>query len=116
MVYADDSIPMGPDVQELEYLIKCMKQKFEIKEEGDTGDYLGIQIKKRSDRSLQLTQPQLTSSIVEDLNLVAENVKGMTTHALKTVLIHKDKGGKAFVNGFHYRSMIGKLNYLEKST
>jgi hypothetical protein len=33
---------MGPDLKELEYLTKCMKKKFEIEEEGDIGDYLGI--------------------------------------------------------------------------
>ncbi len=55
---------------------------------------MSIQIKKESDRGLQLTQPQLTTSIVEDLNLVAKNVKDRTTHALKTVLMHKDKGAR----------------------
>ncbi len=33
-----------------------------------------------------------------------------------TVLLHKDENGKVFNNDFHYRSVKGKLNYLEKST
>jgi hypothetical protein len=44
LVYVDDLILMSPNIKELEYLVKWMKQKFEIKEEGDIGDYLGIQI------------------------------------------------------------------------
>jgi hypothetical protein len=65
---------------------------------------------------MALTQPQLIKSILEDLGLQAANVKGQTTPALKTVLIHKDEGGKPHDNSFHYRSVIGKLNFLEKST
>ncbi len=107
---------MGPDDQELKYLVKCMKKKFEIEEEGDIGDYLGIQIQRNEDGSMVLTQPQLIQSILEDLGLQAANVKGRTTPALKTVLIHKDDGGKPHDNSFHYRSVIGKLNFLEKST
>ncbi len=65
-----------------------MKKKFEIEEEGDIGDYLGIQIKRNQDGSMLLTQPQLIQSILEDLGLTADNVKGRMTAALKTVLIH----------------------------
>jgi hypothetical protein len=115
LVYVDDSILMGPDEQELQYLIKCMKKKFEIEEEGDIGDYLGIQL-RRNDAGSVLMQPQLIQSILEDLGLQASNVKGRSTLALKTVLIHKDEGGKPHDNSFHYRSVIGKLNFLEKST
>ncbi len=113
LVYVDDSILMGPDEQELKYLTK---KKFEIEEEGDIGDYLGIQIQRKDDGSMVLTQPQLIRSILEDLGLQAANVKGRTTPALKTVLIHKDGGGKPHDNSFHYRSVIGKLNFLKKST
>jgi hypothetical protein len=35
---------------------------------------------------------------------------------LKTRISHKDEGGKPFDNSFHYHSIIGELNYLEKST
>lgn len=79
---------MSSDDKELTYLIKCMKKKFEIEEEGDIGDYLGIQIKRNQDGSMLLTQPQLIQSILEDLGPTADNVKGRTTAALKTVLIH----------------------------
>ncbi len=63
-----------------------------------------------------LTQPQLIESVLQDLNLHQENVKGRTTPALKTALIHRDAKGTPFDDSFHYRSVIGKLNYLEKST
>jgi hypothetical protein len=68
-VYVDDSILMRLDEKELKYLVKCMKKKFEIDEEGDMGDYLGIQIQKNKDGSMVLTQSQLIQSILEDLGL-----------------------------------------------
>lgn len=93
-----------------------LTKKFEVQEEGYLGDYLGIQITKDKDRSLLLTQPQLIESILQDLNLHQENVKGCTTPALKTVLIHRDAVWALFDSSFHCRSVIWKLNYLEKST
>jgi hypothetical protein len=100
LVYVDDSILMGPDEQELKYLMKCMKKNFEKEEEGDIYDYLGIQIGMNDDGSMVLTQPQLIQSILEGLGLQAANVLGRTTPALKTVLIHNDEGGKPHDNSF----------------
>jgi hypothetical protein len=116
LIYVDDSILMGPNEAELEYLVKQMGKRFEIQEEGNLGDFLGIQIAREPDGNLTLTQPQLIESILQDLGLDKKNVKGRTTPALKTVLIHKDPDGEPFDNSFHYRSVTGKLNYLEKST
>jgi hypothetical protein len=116
LVNVNDSILMGPDQAELEHLVKLMSKRFEIQEEGTLGDFLGIQIAKQSNGDLNLTQPQLITSILQDLGLEKRNVKGRNTPALKTVLIHKDSEGEPFDNSFHYRSVIGKLNYLEKST
>ncbi len=79
-------------------------------------EYLGIEIKKESDGSITLTQPQLIESILKDLKLDGNNVKGRQTPALKTRVLHKDDKGELIDNSFHYRSIIGKLNYLEKST
>jgi len=116
LVYVDDSILLGPDGKELKKLKEMIASKFDIQEEGDLCDYLGIQIKKQKDGTLTLTQPHLIESILKDLKLNNQNTTGRKTPALKTVLIHKDADGKDFDNSFHYRSVIGKLNYLEKST
>ncbi len=116
LVYVNDSILMGPDQAELEHLVKLMSKRFEIQEEGTLGDFLGIQIMREAEGNLNLTQPQLITSILQDLGLEESNVKGRTTPALKTVLVQKDSDGEPFDNSFNYCSVIGKLNYLEKST
>jgi histone deacetylase 1/2 len=96
--------------------IKLLKSKFKLGEEGDLCDYLGIKIMRRSDGIIVLTQPQLIASILQDLSLQAPNAKGRSTPALSSVLLKEDREGAPFDESFHYRSVIDKLNYLEKST
>ena len=60
-------------------------------------------------------QPQLINSIIQDLHLQSRsNLK--TTPTFTTKLLHKDTNGPDMAPDFHYRSVIGKLNFLEKST
>jgi len=63
-----------------------------------------------------LTQPHLIASILQDLHLNQCNTKSKPVPALTTHLLTSDDGEVAFDNSFNYRSVIGKLNYLEKST
>jgi hypothetical protein len=116
LVYVDDTIILGPDEKEMEENIKLLKGKFKLGEEGDLCDYLGIKITRKTDGTIALTQPQLIASILQDLNLQAPNAKGRKTPALSSVLLNEDHEGAPFNETFHYRSVIGKLNYLEKST
>ncbi len=116
LVYVDDTIILGPDEKEMKENIKLLKGKFKLGEEGDLCDYLGIKITRKSDGNIALTQPQLITSILQDLNLQASSAKGRTTPALSSVLLNEDHEGAPFDESFHYRSIIGKLNYLEKST
>ncbi|KAL7573659.1 hypothetical protein ACA910_008346 [Epithemia clementina (nom. ined.)] len=64
-----------------------------------------------------LTKPHLIDSILQDLQLQS-NSQVRETPALSTVILHKDEQGKPMDQqaNFHYRSVIGKLNFLEKST
>jgi len=98
LVYVDDSILLGPDGKELKKLKELIASKFDIQDEGDLCDYLGIQIKKQKDGTLTLNQPHLIESILKDLKLNNQNTTGRKTPALKTVLIHKDADGKDFDN------------------
>ena len=76
---------------------------------------MGIQIQKPDDRSIVLTQPQLIDSIIQDLHLQSRsNLKTMP--AITTKLLHKDTDSPVMAPDFHYCSVIGKLNFLEKST
>src|SRR6056300_997119 len=63
-----------------------------------------------------MTQPHLIKQIIEDLKLSAGNVKTKTTPASSSKLLTKHESSASFDGHFDYRSVIGKLNYLEKGT
>ena len=117
ILYTDDSILMGPCPQELDNLIQKMKQTdLELTVEGDISDFLGVNIDYRMDGTIHLTQPQLINSILKELNLDKPNTKIKRTPAASSKILSAFPDSQPFDGHFHYRRIIGKLNYLEKST
>ncbi len=116
LVYVDDTIILGPNQQELNNIIRMLKYSFKIGEDGDLCDFLGIKITKNTNGTITLTQPHLIDSILQDLKLHTPSTTPRSTPALSSVLLHKDDKGTPFDHSFHYRGVIGKLNFLEKST
>jgi hypothetical protein len=115
LVYVDDTIILGPIRSDVEEAICLIKTKFQLGEEGDLCDYLAIKVTKLSDGTITLTQPHLIDNILTDLKLQSARTNGRKTPALTSVLLQKDPKGIPFDGSFHYRSVIGKLNFLEKS-
>ena len=60
IVYTDDTILLGPDQQEIDTLVKKLGKTFKIEDQGELSDYLGIKIERKSDGTLEWTQPTLT--------------------------------------------------------
>ena len=59
-LYMDDSILAGPDNDELDKVICDMKSPgLELTEEGDLSDFLGVNIDRKADGIIHLTQLQL---------------------------------------------------------
>ena len=118
LVYIDDCIVFGPDTGAIDQVVTDLRscpQRFTVDDQGDVGDFLGIQIKRQPDGSVHLSQPQLIDSILKDLHLQA-NSNPKDTPAVTSTLLHKDTEGPEMLPEFHYRSVIGKLNFLEKLT
>ena len=112
LVYIDDCIIFGPDGPSIDAVVadlRACSHRFTVDEQGDIGDFLGVQVQKFPDGTIQLTQPQLIDAIVKDLHLHSgSNAK--KTPAMPNNPLHKDMTPE-----FHYRCVIGKLNFLEKS-
>ena len=116
-LYTDDSILAGPSKQEVDKIIKQMREiKLDITDEGDVEDFLGVNIEKLPNGKIKLSQPHLIDQILKDLNMSNDNVKIKDTPAASSNILCKYKSSEDFDNSFHYRSVIGKLNYLEKCT
>ena len=121
-MYTDDTILLGPDKDEIDLLVRRLSKSFKIEDQGDLSDYLGIKIERKPDGTLEWTQPTLIQSILKDLKLDGEEIKGrqnkpnikpipantsvpLTDHRVSPVHNPKD---------FECRQVIGKLLYLEK--
>jgi hypothetical protein len=76
IVYTDDTILLGPDKDEIDVLVKKLGKTFNIEDQGELSDYLGIKIERKPDGTLEWTQPTLTQSILKDLKLDGEEIKG----------------------------------------
>ena len=117
MLYTDDSILAGPCQKEIDQVVIDLKRAgLNVTDEGDIQDFLGVNITKQKDGHIKLTQPHLVDQILKDLNMSNDNVKTKSTPAMVSKLLKRDEDGIDFDKSFHYRSVIGKLHYLEKGT
>ena len=117
ILYTDDSILAGLDQKEIDQIIiDLRKAHSDITVEGNLQDLLGVNIDKRKDGSINLTQPHLIEQILKDLRLGDEHVKIKHTPVASSILLSRHSESDDFDESFHYRSVIGKLNYLEKFT
>ena len=76
---------------------------------------MGINITRQQDQ-FYLTQPQLIQSILRDLKLTNDNVKQKDIPMASSRILHWHHKSTNFNNSFNYRSIIGRMNYLEKAT
>ena len=118
LVYIDDHIIFSPNDKAIDEVVTDLRnstQNFTLDDQGEVGDFLGIQIQKLDNGSIILTQPQLIDSIIQDLHLQSgSNPKNRPS--ITTKLLHKDADSPDMTPDFQYRSVIGKLNFLEKLT
>ena len=118
VLYTDDSLLAGPDSKEIDNIIDELKSKakLDITVEGDLADFLGVHIDRRKDGTIHLSQPHLIEQILKDLRMDTKDIKTRSTPAASSKVLTRHSASDPFDNSFDYRSVIGKLNYLEKAT
>ena len=115
LVYVDDGIIAGPSVEAIDQIILDLQTLFKVSDEGDLTDYLGVNIETLENGTIKLSQPHLIDQIIEDVNFQSDT-KLKSTPAASTKILDKDEDGELHNATWHFRSIIGKLNFLEKST
>jgi Reverse transcriptase (RNA-dependent DNA polymerase) len=117
VLYTDNSILAGPDEQELDAIIaEIQSTGLKITSEANLDDFLGVNIDRRDDGTVHLTQSRLISSALSDLGLNKPNVAGKEVPCASSKLLTAHPRSAAFDGQFDYRSVVGKLLYLEKCT
>jgi hypothetical protein len=126
LCYVDDMILIDPSDKEIDKIIQQLRDlNFDVQDEGQIEDFLGIRIQQRKDGTIEMSQPHLIEQILQDLNLThkpGESLpskyapKAVNIPATSTTTLERDPDGEDHNESWSYRSVIGKLNYLEKSS
>ena len=115
IVYIDDGIFLGSSDKQLSGIITEMQNlDLDIKDQGHSVDYMGVNIKRIKDSSFELSQRALINTIIHDADLNNLMVKAVPAKVNEHLHAHLDK--PSFSPNFDYQSMIGKLNYLAQTT
>ena len=115
VVYTDDGIFASISKEEIDKAIREMKRHFNLEDQGDIKDYLGINVEQMANGDLKLTQPHLIKQIVDELKLPLRSA-GRSTPANSTKILQREEHAPSFDQRFNYRRAVGQLNFLEKST
>lgn len=117
LLYTDDSILAGPDEQEIEDIYKQMQEAgLKVTKEGKLDDFLGVNIERKEDNTIHLTQPTLIKSVLEDLRLLDDKVNPKPIPMKSSTILSRHLDSPKHDDSFHYRSVIGKLGYIEKGS
>ena len=117
ILYTDDSIITAPTLDEINEAITAIKStSLKVTEEGDVQDFLGVNITRKDD-TIEFKQTLLIQSILGDLRL-NEHTRGVTRDipAQSSTILKRHATSEHHDNSFNYRSIIGKLGYLEKGS
>ena len=121
MFYVDDGIFFAKDQKAIDKAIKDLrskrktKRKLVLDNQGDIKDYLGINFERLQDGRIKLTQPQIITNILEELG-IDNRWTAKQTAASSTKILHHNAREKSADRKVDYQKVIGKLNFLEKST
>eukprot|EP00957_Ditylum_brightwellii_P208716 15358654-Ditylum_brightwellii.AAC.2 len=100
LCYVDDGIFIGPSHREIEKAISHLRIKgSNFEDKGNIKDYLGI-----------------TIEMLQDAVPIPKHLKNKSTPSAVTKQVIRDKKAPLFKNRYHYRRVIGKMNYLKKCT
>jgi hypothetical protein len=112
VLYTDDSILAGPNKKKISDTIQLMRTELDITVEEDLTDFLGVNIDRREDGTIKLSQPKLIEQVIRDLHLNQENTRTKPVPAASSRLLSRHEDSRPFDGHFNYRSVIGKLHYL----
>jgi hypothetical protein len=122
VVYVDDTIFAGADPTVLETEIAALgvndstpRHQFQLRNEGEVGAFLGIQIKKTGLNEFYLSQPGL----IEKVLLVSgmDDCNGVDTPtSTRGGALGADLDGDPFMETWNYRTVIGMLMFISANT
>ena len=115
LLYTDDSILAGLNKDEIESIIKDIKSSsLDITVLGDIKDFLGVNVSKCNDGRIHISQPQLIKQIIDQT--FKSNAQPKPIPAKSSTILYRSEELQSHEPEFNYKSIIGKLNYLERGS
>jgi hypothetical protein len=115
LVYVDDAIICGPSSKVIDKIIASLKEDYEVTDEGEINDYLGVNVSRPTEDTIELRQPHLIQQILDKVGILPQS-KTKDKAAPSSTILCRDLDGAPFREKWDYQRIIGKLNFLEKST
>eukprot|EP00957_Ditylum_brightwellii_P039868 3018413-Ditylum_brightwellii.AAC.1 len=116
IVYVDDCCIFANGKHEADKVVKVMDGKFDITDEGETiEEYLEVKVDHNGGRSFRMYQPHFLSRIIEAIPGM-DKAKLHTTPTNPTFQVNKDIDEQERNESWNYRSAMGMLYFLVKST
>ena len=116
ILYTDNSLIAVASQAEIDEVIKLIKGTgLKITEERTIDNFVGVSIHRTPEGTFELSQETLINSILKDLHLNQESTTSKKTAEVGQVLRAHEESPE-HDGHFHYRSVIGKLNFCEKAT
>lgn len=117
LVYVDDCVVTGKSEEDIQRFLKSLSEgdeNYDFTVEEDFKNYLGVEVTKNNDGTIELSQRHLINRIISAIGYVKEtNFKDTPT---SKPLLNKDLNGIQRKYDWHYRSLIGMLTYLQKTS
>ena len=87
---------------------KVKDANYILTDEGPPSAFLGLKVERLSPNVIELSQPVFIDRIIESVGL-----KDKREHQIPAnIILCQDKNGEQRKTEFHYRSVVGQLNYL----
>lgn len=113
LCYVDDTILIDPSNKEIDKIIQQLRDhKFDVQDEGQIEDFLGVRIRHNRNGTIEMSQPHLIQQILQDLNLEPPigainktskyTPKSLDTPATSTVILERDPEGESHNESWHY--------------
>ena len=103
VLYTNESILTGPNHKQILRTIEHIKGTcLNLTNEGDIHDFLGININRLKNGTINMCQPHLIQQVLDDLNLKKENMKGKTTPMAASRILHRHPKSERFDQSFNY--------------
>jgi hypothetical protein len=115
MVYVDAGIYVCLTMRKIyQAILELNSSGYDIEDMGDMNDYLGINFESLPGGKVKLSQPQLSDVILRNVGLAPKDLTSRSPG--RQTVLGRDLKGEDFEGRFHYRAVVGKLNFLEEGS